>query len=67
MDEYSSDIDIRYLAPTVCRLLGVPAPDECEVEAIPEVVQGLADRPRIALIIIDAVGISTVNLGRRDG
>ncbi len=64
--EFAADIDVRHLAPTICALLGVPAPDECEVETIPEVVKGLSSRARIALIVIDAVGISTLNLHREN-
>ncbi|MFC1479754.1 alkaline phosphatase family protein [Planctomycetota bacterium] len=60
----NTDIDVRYIAPTVCRLLGVAPPDECEVEAIQEIVMSLSSKPRIALIVIDAVGESTFNTHR---
>jgi len=63
---FDTDIDVRHIAPTVCRLLGTSAPDECEVDFIPEVVKSLSSRPRIALIVIDAVGLSTIKLHREN-
>ncbi|MFC1582632.1 alkaline phosphatase family protein, partial [Planctomycetota bacterium] len=63
MDTHAN-IDVRSIAPTVCKLLGVAAPDECEVESVPEVIQALSERPRIAVIVLDAVGIATINLHR---
>ena len=61
-----TDIDVRTIAPTICRLLGVDPPDECESEAIQEIVLSLSSSPRICLIVIDAVGETTFNIHRNN-
>jgi len=60
----NTDIDTRCIAPTVSRLLGVDPPDECEVEAVQDIVLSLSPNPRIALIVVDSVGASTFNFHR---
>jgi len=55
-----SSVDMRAIAPTVCRLLGVAPPDECEAGPVHEAVRSLSSYPRLALVVLDAVGESTL-------
>ena len=61
-----TDIDVRCIAPTVCRLLGVEAPDECEVEPVSPIVRDLAIHARLALIVMTSVGIDNFNIHREN-
>jgi predicted AlkP superfamily pyrophosphatase or phosphodiesterase len=53
-------VDMRCIAPTVCRLLGTVPPDNAEVPSVPEIIEALAGRKRIALIVLDALGLATL-------
>ena len=55
-------LDMRCIAPTVCRLLDAAPPDDAEAAPVLEIVQALAGRPRIALIVLDAVGLATLRV-----
>lgn len=49
-------VDLRAVAPTVARILGVPAPKGAEVEPIAEVVATLPRADRLALVLVDGFG-----------
>lgn len=55
MDEY----DMRSVAPTVCRVLGVRAPSSAETGPLEEVVGTMGVVNRLAVVVIDAFGAST--------
>jgi len=49
---------MQAVAPTVARLLNVPAPEKAESGPIEPVVQDLAGVPRVAVLGIDALGLA---------
>jgi predicted AlkP superfamily pyrophosphatase or phosphodiesterase len=51
-------IDLRAVAPTVARVLNVPAPGGAEAEPIAEVVETLHAADRLALVLVDGFGSS---------
>jgi len=51
--------DLRSIAPTVSALLGLRPPREAEVDIIENVVRDLDRVSRLAMIVIDAFGMST--------
>ena len=51
--------DMRSLAPTVCRILGVRPPGSADVEPLVEVVNSMGEMERLAVVVIDAFGVST--------
>ncbi len=55
MKEYS----MTCLAPTVCELLQIRQPEKNEGEVIAEIVNDMGRQDRLAVIVIDAFGIST--------
>ena len=55
LDEY----DMRSVAPTVCKVLGIRPPASAEVEAMEEVVETMGAVERLAVVVIDAFGAST--------
>ncbi len=54
MNEYP----MQAIAPTVARLLNVPAPEKAEAEAIDIVMRDLTGVPRVAVLGIDALGLA---------
>jgi predicted AlkP superfamily pyrophosphatase or phosphodiesterase len=55
---------IMSAAPTVCALLGLPAPSGSEGAALQEVTAEMAPQKRAAIILLDALGISTWHSAR---
>lgn len=51
--------DMRVVAPTVCRVLGVRPPSSAEVESLEEVAKTMGIIERLTVVVIDAFGIST--------
>ena len=51
-------IDLRAIAPTVARVLNVPAPEGAEAPPIAEVVETLQAADRLALVVVDGFGSS---------
>jgi predicted AlkP superfamily pyrophosphatase or phosphodiesterase len=51
--------DMRFLAPTVCGLLGVRPPSAAETGPLEEVVGEMGPQERLAVVVIDAFGSST--------
>jgi predicted AlkP superfamily pyrophosphatase or phosphodiesterase len=47
------------IAPTVCEILGIPVPKQNEGTVIPEVVKEMGRQERVAVVVLDAFGIST--------
>ncbi|KYH39339.1 MAG: hypothetical protein AYL28_000630 [Candidatus Bathyarchaeota archaeon B23] len=54
-----SPYDMRSIAPTVCGVLGVRPPSSAEAEAIAEAVRPLGVVEHLAVVVLDAFGIST--------
>ena len=59
MNSMSLGKDMRSLAPTVCAILGLRAPRSCEAEPLLEVVESMGPSDRLAVVVIDALGVST--------
>jgi predicted AlkP superfamily pyrophosphatase or phosphodiesterase len=55
----SIEYDMRFLAPTVCGLLGIRPPSAAETGPLEEVVGEMAPQERLAVVVIDAFGSST--------
>jgi predicted AlkP superfamily pyrophosphatase or phosphodiesterase len=55
----SKRYDMRSLAPTVCRVLGVRSPGSADAEPLVEVVDSMGEMKRLAVVVIDAFGVST--------
>ena len=53
------DYDMRWVAPTVCRILGVRTPKQAETGSMEEVVGTMGGQERLAVVVIDAFGAST--------
>ena len=51
--------DMRSVAPTVCAILGLRTPRSSEAEPLLEVVESIGPSGRLAVVVIDALGIST--------
>ncbi|UCD44091.1 MAG: alkaline phosphatase family protein [Candidatus Bathyarchaeota archaeon] len=51
--------DLRALAPTVCKILGVRPPRTAHVEPLLEVFETMGVQDRLAVVVIDAFGAST--------
>lgn len=56
--------DMRTMAATVAAILKTPAPNRAEVKPIPEVVTHLMSVQRLAMVVIDAFGLSTWDKAR---
>lgn len=55
----AANFDMRAVAPTVCRILGVRPPRRCEGTPIHEVVASMGPVARLAVVVIDALGVAT--------
>jgi len=55
----SGEHDMRSVAPTVCRLLGVRPPRSAEMEPLVLVDETIGPQERLAVVVIDAFGAST--------
>lgn len=51
--------DMRSVAPTVCKILGVRPPSSAETGPLEEVVRTMGHHERLAVVVIDAFGVST--------
>jgi predicted AlkP superfamily pyrophosphatase or phosphodiesterase len=58
--------DMRRVAPTVCRILGVRPPSSSEIEPLVEVVKTMGSPVRLAVVVIDAFGVSTWTAARKE-
>jgi predicted AlkP superfamily pyrophosphatase or phosphodiesterase len=56
--------DMRSLAPTVCGVLGVRPPGSAEAPPFREVVDSMGEMERLAVVVIDAFGVSTWTAAR---
>jgi predicted AlkP superfamily pyrophosphatase or phosphodiesterase len=56
--------DMRAVAPTVCKVLGIRMPSSAQSSHIPLVVDSLGTTDRLVVIVIDAFGVSTWKKGR---
>ena len=56
--------DMRVIAPTICDVLGVRHPKSAERLGLSKVTNSLKPTDRLAVIVIDALGISTWNKAR---
>ena len=59
-------VDLRAIAPTISRVLDVPAPNGSEAAPIDEVVDTLQAADRLALVVVDGFGSSLWAHVRRD-
>jgi predicted AlkP superfamily pyrophosphatase or phosphodiesterase len=55
----SAGYDMRSVAPTVCRILGVRSPNACEATPLHTVVASMGPVVRLAVVVIDALGVTT--------
>lgn len=55
----ADDFDMRWVAPTVCGILGVRSPRSAETGPMAEVVGTMGGQERLAVVVIDALGVST--------
>jgi len=55
----ADDFDMRWVAPTLCRILGVRPPKSAETGPMEEVVWTMGNQRRLAVVVIDAFGAST--------
>jgi len=53
------EFDMRSVAPTVCKVLGIRAPSSAESEPLDDVVGTMVVAERLAVVVIDAFGAST--------
>lgn len=51
--------DVRAVAPTVCKILGVRPPKMANVEPLLEVFETMGVQDRLAVVVVDAFGAST--------
>jgi len=51
--------DMMSVAPTVCAILGLRPPRSSETEPLLEVVESMGPSGRLAVVVIDALGVST--------
>ena len=58
--------DMRSVAPTVCVILGLRPPRSCEAEPLLEVVESMGSSGRLAVVVIDALGVSTWTKARTE-
>ena len=58
--------DMRAVAPTVCRVLGVRPPRRAEIGPLTEVVETLGVQRRLVVVVIDAFGASTWVVARTE-
>ncbi len=56
--------DMRAIAPTVCRVLGVRPPSSAESPPLGEVVETMGPTERLAVVVLDAFGVSTWEAAR---
>jgi predicted AlkP superfamily pyrophosphatase or phosphodiesterase len=62
----SEENDMRYVAPTVCKILGVKLPASAEKGPLKEVVSTMGHQDRLAVVVIDAFGASTWTAARTE-
>jgi predicted AlkP superfamily pyrophosphatase or phosphodiesterase len=62
----SVEYDMRFLAPTVCGLLGVRPPSAAETGPLEEVIGEMGPQERLAVVVIDAFGSSTWAAARQE-
>jgi predicted AlkP superfamily pyrophosphatase or phosphodiesterase len=55
----SENYDMRAVAPTVCKVLGVRPPKQADAEPLVEVAETLGAQRKLAVVVIDAFGAST--------
>jgi predicted AlkP superfamily pyrophosphatase or phosphodiesterase len=55
----SGQYDMRSLAPTVCKILGVRSPGSAEAVPFLEMVDSMGEMERLVVVVIDAFGVST--------
>lgn len=60
----SDRYDMRSLAPTVCSILGVRPPGSADAEPFMEAVDSMGEKERLAVVVIDAFGVSTWTAAR---
>ncbi len=60
----SVNYDMRSLAPTVCGVLGVRPPGSAEAAPLLEVLDSMGEMERLAVVVIDAFGVSTWTAAR---
>jgi predicted AlkP superfamily pyrophosphatase or phosphodiesterase len=56
---YPENYDMKSVAPTICKVLGVRLPQQAEAESLVEVVETLGIQRRLTVLVIDAFGAST--------
>jgi len=59
-------LDMRSVAPTICKILGLRPPDSAKMGPIEEVARTMGHQERLAVVVIDAFGVSTWNAVRRE-
>ena len=62
----ADDFDMRWVAPTFCRILGVRPPKSAETGPLEEVVWTMGNQRRLAVVVIDAFGTSTWSATRAE-
>jgi predicted AlkP superfamily pyrophosphatase or phosphodiesterase len=58
--------DMRAVAPTVCSILGVRHPRNCKVKPLLEVLETMGIQERLAVVVVDAFGVSTWTAARME-
>lgn len=61
-----SEHDMRCVAPTVCRVLGLRPPGQAETGPLEEVVGTMRNQRRLVVVVIDAFGASTWSATRAE-
>ena len=56
--------DMRAVAPTVCKVLGIRPPSSAQSIHLTEVVDSLGNTDKLIVVVIDAFGVSTWRKGR---
>lgn len=51
--------DMRSVAPTVCKVLGIRAPSSADSDSLPQACETLGSTDKLAVIVLDAFGMST--------
>ncbi len=57
--------DMRSVAPTVCKVLGIRAPSSADSAALPMTCETLGSTDKLVVIVIDALGMSTWKKGKK--
>ena len=56
--------DMRAVAPTVCKVLGIRAPSSAQSSHLSQVVESLGTIEKLLVVVIDAFGVATWRKGR---